>query len=392
MNDMPSYARTFAWGSILFGLLAAGCTEVESPTELNPEGPPMVRQVFTNEVVINADTGAVRTIPALAFGSHPDFDPNDDGVVTSGSIVANQKIRVVIDELLIGNYLEQIQCRDGSYQSVPEGATPDDIANCSVQNDVLPQTCTGKYAVCLDSEGLPIGVMDADENGSADDTRFIEGSVRVVCNDGAIDVPLSLSSSFWQPSGNQQVPSSGGFNAVGPAVVLAPALGLPTSSTCTVVFSDAIVDKDHIRVCAPEGGDIANPCDPGDTSRISWGTEGMRVVGSNPPDGSENVALTGSGGNAQIVVQFNAGVEADDARNVDPTGFVLLENGVARTGLTALRDMNNAASVTITVPGGYVAGASYELQVTTDVHDQFGIALPEANERSITFTAAASLQ
>jgi hypothetical protein len=45
-------------------------------------------------------------------------------------------------------------------------------------------------------------------------------------------------------------------------------------------------------------------------------------------------------------------------------------------------------NVNITVPGGYVAGAEYELQITTNVNDQFGVALPESQTTTVNWTAA----
>lgn len=388
-------ARTVASSSLALsvsagalGLLATGCEDFESPTELNPEGPPMIRQLILNEIVVS-DSGAARRVQALAFGSHPEFVSTDDGVVTTGDVASNQKIRIVVDELLVGNYLEQIQCRDGSYQSVPVGATPDDIAACSVANDVLPQTCTGRYAVCLDGDGQPIGVMDENEDGASDDTQFIDGAVRVICDD--IDVPMSRSGSFWQPSGNQQVPAAGGFNAVGPAIILAPLNGMPTSSTCRFEFDPSVVDKDGNRLCAPPEGDVTRACaSDGDVSQVTWGTEGMRVTGTSPANGQTAVALGSP--DAVITVQFNTSVAADGGGNVDTTGFVLLEGTTPRTDLVATRDMNNASVVSITVPGGYAADTEYTLQITGDVTDTFGKAIPESNELTVMWTTAASAQ
>ena len=74
--------------------LAVGCTtDIDSPTELNPEGPPMIRQVIMTEQVTTS-TGTSTNTPALAFGTHPDFDSyyaDDDGRVTN-SIGASQKV------------------------------------------------------------------------------------------------------------------------------------------------------------------------------------------------------------------------------------------------------------------------------------------------------------
>lgn len=365
-----------------FGLAAfvAGCSNnVDSPTELNPSGPPMIRQVIMTELITDAQ-GVTRNALSMAFGSHPDFDPNDDGVVTNGLVGSAQRIRVVVDELLVGNYLEEIQCRDGTYAAVPEGATPDDIANCAVQADLLPALCVGDHAVCLGPDG-PIGVMDEDENGSVDDTRFIDGAVSIQC--GAISPQMSLVNSFYQPSGNQQVPAAGGFNAIGPAVILSPTLGLPTSSDCTIVFDDTVVDKDHHRVCAPADGDVDNDCDEGDTSLVQFGTQALTFTGSSPPNNGTNIPLTApSSTDARILVIFNAPVDDD----IDATWFTLEADGNAVTNWTAARDAMVPQNVTITLPGGYTAGTTYTLTIETGAKDTFGIALPDDEVTTVTWT------
>lgn len=388
----------------------AACTDVDSPTELHPEGPPMIQQVFMTERITDAN-GVSRVALSLAFGEHLEFaadNPNDDGVVVNATVAAAQRIRVVMDELLIGNTLEQIACRPYptpsdpiTYQSVPEGTTPDDIARCAVGADVLPQTCVGDHAVCLDpGTGAPMGVLDENEDGASDDTQFMclersgtgacnEAAVKLLCDpvDGSaqVDVPLSLSNTFWQPSGNQQVPAAGGYNAIGPAIIIAPAAGLPTSSNCHLQFHPSVVDKDHIQVCTPPGGDINATCNPGDTSGLSWGTEILRVLGTNPPNNATNVPLASAGGNANILVQFNASVSGTFGAGA----FTLDEGGTPRTDITIARDNNNNANVNIVVPGGYVAGTTYTLTVSEGVTDVFGVALPDAQTATITWTTVA---
>jgi len=170
---MNTMSRLIQLGSfVLVAATATACGENPSATNLVPEGPPKVRQVFMAERVTD-DGGVTRVLQSIAFGDHPDFykvNEIDDREVINATVASTQRIRVVMDELLLGNYLEQIQCRDGTYQSVPEGATPDDIAACAVANDVLAQTCTGPYAVCL---GPALGLLFA--LGASDVDRRLAG-------------------------------------------------------------------------------------------------------------------------------------------------------------------------------------------------------------------------
>jgi hypothetical protein len=372
-------------GSVLLLVASAGaCNAVDSATDLNPEGPPQVRQIFMSEQITE---GAVtRSVKALAFGEHPDFAvqfPGDDGSVETAVASPSQRLRIVLDELLIGNYLEQIQCRNGTFQSVPEGATPDDIARCSVAADLLPTSCTGKYAVCFDADGLPVGVMDTDENGSADDTRFIDGALNIVCTsrEGNIDsvVPLNLSDTFYQPSGNQQVPAAGGFDAIGPAIIVAPLFGLPTNSICGLSFDEDVVDKDHERVCASEGGSIDTACEPGNLDPIAFGTEILATEGSDPQPGAPAVVAT-PGTPQVITILMNTTI----AEN--PTGITVSHGGTP-DAVTIARDSMNLDTVEITVTNGYVAGETYTVDFS-GLTDYFGVGIPAGSSTTFTFTTA----
>ena len=121
--------------------LAVGCSDNKSATDLNPDGPPMVRQVFVEEDVPVGDPANNVFQPRLqlAFGDHPDIptvadDPTggDDRKVNNAVPKTGAKIRVVLDELLLGSRLEEIECDDmGTWSRVPDDATPDDVAHCA---------------------------------------------------------------------------------------------------------------------------------------------------------------------------------------------------------------------------------------------------------------------
>jgi hypothetical protein len=395
-------------GSALLVATAMGaCSTPESATSLDPSGPPKVRQVLMTETLIDS-TGASRSVPqSIAFGDHPDIQritPGDDHVVTGAALGNSNHVRVVVGRLLVGNYLEQISCRDGSYQSVPLGTTPDDIARCAVADDQLADLCTGEHAVCLDASGAPIGVEDevpTGGDGAADDTQFIAGIAHINCHnddtDMDIDVPLDLANTFWQPAGNQQVPAAGEFNSVGPAIILATVQGFPSNSSCGIDLANSIVDKDSHPVCAPpNGGFVDGEIDQsvdcpggetgGDTTLINWGTEPVRVPlhSTFPDDGATGVALTASGSaDARIVVKYNT-----DISMADVAGFTLLEGANPRT-ITVQPDPNDAKQIFVIVPGGYVAATTYTLTIGAgSAYDGYNIPMPASAERTITFTSA----
>lgn len=293
--------------------LAAACSQPTSATDLHPEGPPMVEQVRLEETYsIGASTGQVRVV--FGFGTHPGATPDDEHPVTAATAAGN-RLRIILDELLRGNDLEEIACRfqvdSDAFARVPLGATPDDIARCAAPQDALPSRCPGSdpHSVCLcandggcqtgtNPDGSPhmtprgesVGVLDTDQDGAADSTRFLQGAVAIRCGqiDAPINVPIDLDSSYWTPSGDQQTPAQGGFDALGPAVVVvpgpAPGVALPTDMDCGIAFSPDVVDQDGNPVCAPPGGDITAGCTPGDTRAVRFHVEPMTFAVAPPID------------------------------------------------------------------------------------------------------------
>ncbi|MCE9571885.1 MAG: hypothetical protein K8W52_01895 [Deltaproteobacteria bacterium] len=343
-------SRLISLGTIAGSLLAlasvAGCDSATSATELNPEGPPMVRQILMTEVYSNAAGVFFSRDNALAFGTHPDpVFATDDGKVDTALAGPGQKMRVIVDELLVGNNLEEIACKgqvdDDAYSRVPLGTTPADIANCAGTQDILDARCKGQHAVCLNNTGAdvvipgqaapipvggPIGILDSvpepDGDGAADSTHLIDSAVHVICTGqagDAITAPMDLAGSYWQPSGNQQVPANGGVSVLGPALVLVPRQGLPTRSRCSLSFADDVVDRDGNRLCAPANGEIDSGCaTDGDTSLISFGTELLRFKGNTPANNSMMVPrLTAGTGNKYgfFSLSFNVFMNIDSLKN-----------------------------------------------------------------------------
>jgi hypothetical protein len=371
--------------ALTIGALAA-CSDDESRTSLNTEGPPMVRQVFMFERRISGTSAVNR--PGLAFGTHAglpasDF-PDDDGKVELAVNDTSQKIRIVLDELVIGNALEEIACADGSWSRVPLGATPDDVAACSGSPDSIPN-CKG---ICIGPSG-PIGILDVNFDGAADDLRMInygsdpanpELAVDVVCNGERM--PLDQVKSFYNPSGNQLVPAGPiGYEGLGPAIILVPGRDMRTGSACTLRFRDEVVDKDGLKVCAPPNGNVKEPC-PGDgnTELVTFNTEPLALRSSSPTTGSE---LTITAGDPQtFFLTFNV------ALATDTLGAITLTQGATVVEITASLVPDSPFRVQISVPDGLEVDASYTITATTALTDTWGAPLPE--NVSIEFTTIAA--
>jgi hypothetical protein len=380
------------FGATIALVMGASCAENESATNLNPEGPPMIRQVRLLERFQDpSNPNLLRTRRVFAFGTHPLAGMDEAHPVTT-AVASQNTIRIVMDELLIGTRLEEIACRAqvnarGVYARVPDRSTPDDIARCAQPNDVLPRSCPpSPTAVCmceLDdgcirgsdqiAKGQPVGVLDINQDGAVDDTRFIEGAVGLRCttaDPAQADVPIDLDNSYWNPSGDQNRPAMGGFDALGPAIVIVPTRGLPTNTQCRLTFADDVVDKSGNRVCAPEDGNIEKGCEPGDVSRFEFGVEALRALPASPQPGQTGVSLTGI-----ITIVMNAAVDPATSQTVSisptPPG-----------GVTITNPMPTQIRLTPTAP--FAPETEYTVTVPTTVTDTFGQGLPQALTFSFT--------
>jgi hypothetical protein len=351
-------------------LVAAACSSTDSATDLNPEGPPMIRQV---RMEVNS-----RLDPVFAFGTHPlaiteEIQPNVQNAVAS-----KQVMRIVMDELLVGNNLEEIACRalvdDDAYGRVPVGATPDDIARCSVPDDALVSSCSkkDKYSMCLCAnpagcfrgaaivpEGDPVGVLDLNMDGATDDTRAIAGAVGIQC--GAISVPINLDLTYWNPSGDQNKPAMGGFNALGPAVVVQTTGALPTNLECGLVFSEEVVDKQGNQICAPPDGDVAAGCSPGDVSAFKFKVEALTVVPSTFREGETGVSKAGP-----FVFEANVPLDAASLAGIQ----------VSPAAPTAAFSLPMPALVKMDVTAGLAPNTMYTVTFPDTIKDAYGQPLP----------------
>ncbi len=380
-NLMIGLGLAFAFGA---------CTDTNSATNLNAAGPPMLRQVRMNSKTFNAD-GSSSTARVFGFGSHEQATADElkSNQVTHANAV-NNTFRLIIDELLVGNNLEEIACRgavdDDAFAKVPVGATPDDIARCSVADDVLPSSCAGPTAVCLCAnaagcisttgvaiaEGAPVGVLDINQDGATDDTQFVAGAIGIQCGSGAnlIDVPISVENSYWNPSGNQNKPAMGGFEALGPAVVLAPQTALPTNLPCTITVSDSIVDKQGIKMCAPPDGDVTQDCTPGDMSQFHFSTETLDVKPA-----SFTSAQTGVSRGSPLVFASTAPLKASStvAANITISPATVFTTNLMMPQV-----------LIITPTAMLLADTLYTVTVTTNVTDTFNQPAPAAQVYTFT--------
>jgi len=375
--------------------VGTACTDQSSFTNLVSSGPPALAEVRMKESYQDA-TGNTLTRRVFAFGTFPDATADIDHAVTSAS-TTGQALRIIPDKLLVGNSLEQIQCRGqvgaDAFSSVPLGATPDDIALCAVNTDALKESCHGDHAVCLcqlpggcpggQAFGEPVGVLDVNNDGAADNTSFMPGAVGIKC--GSIDVPIDRDQSYWNPSGDQQVPAMGGYDALGPAIVLVPTGGiLPTNLSCGLTFADNVTDKEHNRVCAPPNGRPATctgaiedcaadlKCTPGDLSAFTFKTEALKVTTLGITDGA-----TGVNGAGPIFINANAPLDMNSVQNITitpapPAGTVITLSMPKQVKITFATPLTAATMYTITYP--------------TTLTDTFGQGLPAAV--TIHFTTA----
>lgn len=358
-----------------------GCDSPKSSEDLNPAGPPMIRQVLITE---NVTTGGItRALEGqLAFGKHEDkFFEDDDGIVNTAITLPSQEIRIIFDEILRGNRLEEVECADGSYSVIPDGTTPDDISDCA-------GTAVNCKKVCIDTTtNNIIGVKDDDDNKSADsfrmrdynpDPKIIELGVMLKCD--GVDVPLSQEFSFWSPSGNQTFPSNPilSYRGLGPALIIKPeaATGLRSGAKCNITFRDDVTDYDNNVICAPANGIPKEGCDEGDTSKVSFSTEVLTLESSIPSDEAVDVSSSDKG---SIVLVFNANIDTEIAAN-----FISLTANGTDVAITPKFQANDPRSILISFTEPFEAGAKYELKITSDFADVLGGTL--AADKIVTWT------
>jgi hypothetical protein len=211
---------------------------------------------------------------------------------------------------------------------------------------------------------------------------MIANSVAVKCGSGGnINVPLDLDLSYWNPSGDQNRPAQGGFDALGPAIVLTPTGALPTNVECGLFFADgsdpllpAIVDKQGERVCTPPNGDVEQACaSVGDMSAFKFKVEPLTILPQSIAEGDTNVPRNiGMGGSS---IDFLANVPL----SIASLSNVTLAPAVAGVTVTIVGAGNNARTIRVSGPAGTQLAATtlYTLTISTGVTDSFNQPLPQ---------------
>jgi hypothetical protein len=384
-------------GLLFVGLALAlgGCIDTDSNTDLVTAGPPEIAQVRLVEQYQDT-TGTPETRRVFAYGNQPTATAADEHAVTTAA-ANDQALRVIMDQLLRGNRLEQVECRDivaldangnpTKFSDVTDDATPDDIAKCAVSDAALPQSCIGANLTCICqipagcdgvAFGAPVGVLDNNGDGAADATQFKPGAVSIVCGpNNDIPVPVDPSMSYWNPSGDQLVPAKGGFDALGPAMVLVPYGGiLPTNVNCGLQFDPSVVDDANLEVCAIPGGRPADctgrladcpqflaGCNPGDVSAVSWGVEPLSI-GCTVNNGDSGVPLA-----QPIFCNSNAPLFTSSVNNITFTAAT----GPAPDATIAL---SNSSTIQIAFNTPMTPMTMYTLTLPTTVSDSFQQGLP----------------
>tara|TARA_R110002096_G_scaffold361075_4_gene554193 strand:- start:223 stop:1353 length:1131 start_codon:yes stop_codon:yes gene_type:complete len=341
----------------------AGETDVDAgPFALNPEGPPMVRQLFVTEWIPSNGSRAVSS--GMAFGQHDDRRfRDDDGEVTQAAVhQVLQKIQVVLDEQLPLFSLDEVGCADDSFSRVPDGTTTSELVLCSSSQPSLADCAVD---VCKEAGGI----LDFNLTGYPDKRRLHnfapsgetpEYGVAVVCDGVAAE--LSPVESFYAGGGSQD--ASLGIQGLGPAIhlrLVKPTV-LRSSATCHVRFRPEIVDEDGNAICAPLGGIISEGCEPGDTEKLVFQTEPLFVLSTSPSDGATDALIAGD----NLRVNLNTQIDSESIAAVS-----LRKDGVPVDATVELLE-NSIGAVRLFSAEPLLPNTEYEFFVDSTLRDVHG--------------------
>jgi hypothetical protein len=362
---------------------ASSCVDLTSKSSLNPDGPPVILQVFVRDPADSDDPIAGEY--ALVYGIHEDalrcsFDqtcacpfanpdcifkdticdrnPNSDTfdhcVTSSGRLPAQRtasafaSIRIVSDELLSGTTLEQFACAcQGTGRCPAGGEWAIDPENCRACGED-PDSPVEEGGRCL----------DVNRDGKPDISTLQAGVATISCGDLATFPPYrtALGDGYYYPSGSRFPTSGYGYGGIGPAVVIEPAAALPTSTTCTIMLDGRITDKDGVA--------FQPTSEP-----ITFRVEPLHVERTSPGDQETEVRTD----RAAVTITYNAPLAVS---TVTPESVQIRKLGSA-TPLPGTGLRVNEEVVSIQLPAGTLEPATtYEVTLTTAITDAYGVAAP----------------
>jgi len=178
----------------------------------------------------------------------------------------------------------------------------------------------------------------------------------------------------------------GGFDALGPAIVLAvdsmpPHSGsLPTGQTCQFVFSSDVVDKTGNNVCAPANGDVTGTCTEGDVSAFQFKTQDFVVKNQSFQTGATGVSRT-----APVIFVASAPVDPASIPPAKPSITVTGPGNTPVTGFTVTQPQPQTIRLTWNA-GALAANTTYTITITSAVTDTYGLPVAPV---TFTFTTGA---
>jgi len=353
-------------GSLAAGLI--GCSAPASNTDLRPEGPPEVLQVFATERAAsgNATLGLYYSankdydkVDANKNGCGDEYEANDDDCVVDHAVAdLSQEFRIVFDELLNGASVEQFVCACAGGGEM--------VANCPNM-----MTATLDPAQCQDNPNTADlnesgRWLDDNNDGMPDDAKLLPGLVTVTCENMPA-YTTDLDDGFYNPSGNQLIPVAQGLGGLGPALVIQLPAGLRTDTGCSLAFAadSKIVDKEGIKV-------------PSIPTTATFHTEPLAVLVAAPADKAKNVPLKAT---KTISVTFDALVDPATLANIK------LQAGGVDVPATVALSKADPEIVTITPTAALAATTTYTIKVPDDVKDIYGGS--STGKPDLTFTTGA---
>jgi hypothetical protein len=385
-------------GMVALAGFASGCVEEAGGTELDPEGPPYVLQAFVLDPT--SDDHSSPFVPpslVLTYGVHRSINVcpfnvatgENDGTcaapltcdinagsktfrhcvdgsgklpISTNAFAGTPFIRLVSKELLDGATLESFACacRGAGATACPAGGDwSASFTDCSVCGDAAATT-TNESGECLDANGDDV----------PDLTSLNPGVVALTCGTLIPRRENVRGEGYYWPSGNQLPSSVLGWGGIGPAIVHAPRIELPTSTVCTVEVTAVPRDKD---------GNSFVP-NPDFNEPITFRTEALAVA-----DFDFGETETGTPVDVgELVLVFN--VSLDEASVA--SGVTVTDSAGAAVDAEVALDPMDPTAVIITLADDLAAGEEYTVTVADTVADSFGVAFGMPEEFTFETQAA----